>query len=204
MSYDFRLFKRRSGEDPIVTARRDSEEYSSTPRDSAKEALKRRVADALIAQNPKFEFFQFGYDEIARFEKISVSQARLKYRHLELNGPDAGGNGIQITLFDDEASVTVPFWHERDKAADTFREIWSYLEIICRETGYMVYDPQTDRVFEPSTGFDEAMQLYTGTVRRLHEALPPGRTLSARGLFEGVRNFVGHTRRSKPSPRRKH
>ena len=66
--------------------------------------MKRRVADALIAHNPKLEVFQFGYEEIAEFEKITVKQARRKYRHLELNGPEEGTNGIQITLFDDEAS----------------------------------------------------------------------------------------------------
>lgn len=164
MSYDFHLFRPRAGEDPYVTAQRDSEEFADSPPDPQKEALKRRVADVLIAHNPKLEVFQFGYEEIAKFEKITVEQARLKYRHLELNGPEDDCNGIQITLFDDEASVTVPFWHERDKAADTFRELWSYLEIISREAGYLVYDPQIDRVLEPSAGFDDSLSCYCGTM----------------------------------------
>lgn len=172
MSYDFRLFKQRAGEDPHVTAQRDCEEFSATPPDPQKEALKRRIADALIAHNPKLEVFQFRYDEIAKFEKISVEEARLKYRHLELNGPEESCNGVQITLFDDEASITVPFWHEGEKAADTFREIWSYLEIINREAGYLAYDPQIDRIIDPSAGFDEASACYTGTTRRIRHALP--------------------------------
>ena len=159
MSYDFQLFRPRAGEDPYVTAQRDSEEFDDSPPDPPKEALKRRVADALIAHNPKLEIFKFGYEEIAKFEKITVEQARLKYRHLELNGPEEGSDGIQITLFDDEASVTVPFWHEGDKAADTFREIWSYLEIISREAGYRIYDPQLDRILEPSTGFGDSLRV---------------------------------------------
>jgi hypothetical protein len=121
MSYDFHLFRPRAGEDPYVTAQRYSDEFADSPPDPQKEALKRRVADALIAHNPKLEVFQFGYEQIAEFEKITVEQARIKYRHLELNGSEEGTNGIQITLSDDEASVTVPFWHEGDKAADTFR-----------------------------------------------------------------------------------
>src|SRR2546421_82577 len=82
--------------------------------------------------------------------------------NLELNGPREGANGIQITLFDDEASVTVPFWHKGDKAAHTFREIWSYLEIISREAGYLIYDPQIDRISDASAGFGDALTCYTG------------------------------------------
>jgi len=172
MSYDFKLFRRRAGEDPYVTAQRDSEEFDVSPPDPQKEALKRRVADALIAYNPKLEVFQFGYEEIAKFEKITVEQARLKYRHLELNGPDDDGNGIQIELFDDEAYVTVPFWHGGDKAANTFREIWSYLEIISREADYLIYDPQIDRILEPSAGFDDSLSRYSGAMRQVHETFP--------------------------------
>src|ERR1022692_3871161 len=146
MSYDFRLFKRKAGEDPDVTARADSDGLPTTPPDQQKEVLKRRVADALISNNPRLEAFQFDYDAVAKTLKISVEEARLKYRHLELNGPREGTNGIQIILFDDEASVTVPFWHDGDKAADTFREIWSNLETISRETGYLIYDPDRKSV----------------------------------------------------------
>jgi hypothetical protein len=174
MSYDFHLFKRKAGEDPLVTARADSDAFPTTPPDPQKEALSRKVADALIAHNPELEVFQFDYDEIARHEKISVEQARLKYRHLELNGSAENFGEIQITLFDDEASVTVPFWHEGDKAADTFREIWSYLEILSREAGYLIYDPQIDRVIEPSASFDDALACYSGAMRQIRQSPPPG------------------------------
>ena len=40
MSYDFTLFKPRDGEDPHITAQRDSNEFPSTPPDPQKEALK--------------------------------------------------------------------------------------------------------------------------------------------------------------------
>jgi hypothetical protein len=172
MSYDFRLFKQRVGEDPHFTAQRDLDEFPTSALDPQKEALKRRVADALIAHNPKLEIFQFGHEEIAKLEKITVEQARLKYRHLELNGPEEDGNGIQIMLFDDEASVTVPFWHEGDRAAETFREIWSYLEIISREAGYLIYDPQLDRILAPSLGFDDSLSCYSGAMRQIDQTSP--------------------------------
>ncbi len=174
MSYDFRLFQRKAGEDPLVTAHADSDGLPTTPPDPQKEALKHRVADALIARNPRLEIFQFDYDAVAKTLRVSVEDARLKYRHLELNGPSDGTNGIQITLFDNEASVTVPFWHDGDKAADTFREIWNCLEIISREAGYLIYDPQVDQIIEPSAGFDAALARYTGTVRQMRQKLPRG------------------------------
>ena len=175
MSYDFILFKRRAGEDPRVTAKRDSAEFAGTPPDPQKEALKRRVADALIARNPKLEIFEFDYDRIAKLHKITVDEARLMYRYLELNEPEDETNGIQITLFDDEASVTVPFWHEDEEAEGVFREIWSYLEIISREAGYLIYDPQTDRVLDAAAGIDEALLHYSGAMQQINESLPASR-----------------------------
>jgi hypothetical protein len=58
MSYDFQLFRPRPGEDPRVTAQRDSDVFADSPPDPQKEALKRRVADALIAHNPRLEVLE--------------------------------------------------------------------------------------------------------------------------------------------------
>jgi hypothetical protein len=115
MSYDFRLFPARKDEDPLATARQEEEEFSITHFDPEREAIKREVASALIAINPAFEPFQFDYAEIAKFEGTSIDEASLKHRHIELNGPD-NGNGIQITIYEDEAALTVPYWHEGAKA----------------------------------------------------------------------------------------
>ena len=170
MSYDFRLFKPKANEDPLDTARAYSH-FPSTPPEPQKEALKRRVADALFARNPQLHVFQFDYAAVAKSRKISWGEARIRLRHLELNGPEENCNGIEITLFDDEASVTVPFWHEGDKAADAFRQIWGYLEIISREAGYLVYDPQIDRVIDPSAGFEDALACYAA-MRQIQKRLP--------------------------------
>ena len=66
MSYDFRLFRRKAGEDPLVTAQSDSGDLPTTSPDATKEALKRRVADALIAHSPQLEVFPFDYEAIAK------------------------------------------------------------------------------------------------------------------------------------------
>jgi hypothetical protein len=41
-------------------------------------------------------------------EGITEDEARVRFRHIELNGAD-DGNGIQITLSDDTADITVPY-----------------------------------------------------------------------------------------------
>ena len=58
------------------------------------------------------------------------------------------------------------------KAADTFREIWRYLEIISREAGYLIYDPQIDCLIDPSAGFEDSLACYTGAIGQIHKTLP--------------------------------
>ncbi len=171
VSYELRLSRPSADGTSPAPAHHNATGYSGTLPDPQKEALKRRVADQLIAHNPQLQLFQFPYDKIAQFEKLSLEEARRKYRHLELNGPE-GGNGIQMILWDDDASLTVPFWHEREKAGHAFRELWNYLEIVCRETGYAIYDPQMNRTFNLSAGCEEILANYHRTARQVREALP--------------------------------
>jgi hypothetical protein len=174
MSYDFRLFKRKPGEDPETTARAESDGLPATPPDPQKELLKRKIGDLLIARNPKFEYFQFEYEQIAQTRKISVEEARRLHRHLELNNLAKDSNGIRITLYDDEASITVPYYHIGEKAADVFREIWGYMEIITRESGYLVYDNQIDRILDLSAGCQDSLACYTGTSQPASQTITRG------------------------------
>lgn len=171
LSYDFRLFRSKAEDAPPIAAAQDFPGFPTTPPDPQKETLKRRAADALIARHPELRICQFPYDRIAQFEHISIEEARRRHRHLEINSPE-GGNGIQIILRDDEASVTVPFWHAGRKAADTFGELWDYLEIIRRETGYAIFDPQIGRIFDPAAGCGEALAHYNGIVRQVRATQP--------------------------------
>jgi hypothetical protein len=61
---------------------------SPGPPIAAKVARKRVIVDALMKADPSLEVFQFGFEEIAKFQKISVEEAKLRFRHMELNGPD--------------------------------------------------------------------------------------------------------------------
>jgi hypothetical protein len=170
MSYDFRLFLPQPGVDPLVTAQEEpdeeTEEINPGPPVPAKEARKQSIAAALMKANPALTVFQFGFDEIARFQGITVEEARVRFRHVELNGPD-DGNGIQITLFDDGASVTVPYWHKDEKARAVFTEIWEYLEVIQSVAGYQIYDPQIERIIDLASDLEDAVECYTDVVKRI-------------------------------------
>ena len=174
MSYDIRLFQPRPGEDPLVTARREAgADTEASPPDPAREALKERIAAALQAANPRLERFAFDYAAIARSRGISeeaarpsgrpsVPRARRDARHIELNGPE-DSNGIQIEIHDDEAYVTVPYWHDGAAAEAAFDEIWGYARIIQRETGYAAYDPQLDALLDLREGTAAALRVYANT-----------------------------------------
>src|SRR5262249_15141622 len=115
MSYDFHLVPTSLGVDVLASARalleRDTDEINPGPPVPDKEARKQRLAAALVQHNPYLHPFQFGYAAIADKYGISEHEARIRYRHIELNGPD-DGNGIQITIYDDAADITVPYWHQ--------------------------------------------------------------------------------------------
>ena len=171
MSYDFYMIRRIEGRDPmdVVRERFDWEkaqtEINPGPPVPAKEEKKRELARRLIELNPKLEVFPFGFKEIADQEKCTEAEARLRYRHLELD--QEGGNGIQITLFDDTASLTVPYWHESGKAAAVFAEIFQYFGILDKYGDFMAYDYQLDRVLCLSTDLDESLRAYGRVIEQM-------------------------------------
>lgn len=165
MSYDLHLFKPESGVEPVETIERlfeddeESEEINIGSPVPEKEQRKRALAQVLINLNPKLEIFEFGFNELAEMDGITENEAREKYRHLELNGAE-DGNGIQITLLDDTADITVPYWHEGDAAKQTFQEIWSYLTLLEKEGNFVTYDPQLEKILNLSADSPSVVETY--------------------------------------------
>jgi hypothetical protein len=85
---------------------------------------------------------------------------------MELNGPE-GGPGIQITLFDDGASLTVPYWHKDKNARAVLAQIWEYLEVIQRVAGYEIYDPQLECIINLGSDLERATKCYTDVVKKV-------------------------------------
>ena len=172
MSYDFHLFNpsldRESNTSIKGSGDAESAAINPGPIDPDAEHRKRELAEALIRSNPELEIFQFGFERIAELEGVTVDEARIRYRHLELNGSE-DGNGIQITLFDHSVSITVPYWHTGSDAAKVFQEIWMYLRILKSHGKLSVFDPQLDRIINLDTDYDDVVNRYTGVVERIDE-----------------------------------
>jgi hypothetical protein len=167
MSYDLYLVRATNEADALRAARHPPESEGEAPNIGPivpeAEAWKTRLVQALQKVNPTLEPFVFDHAEIARLQNIAEAAAREQWRHVELNGP-AGGNGIQLTIFDDSASVTAPCWHRGDAARAVFREIWRYLEALTREGGLWVYDPQLDRILSLEADFEAVVGAYAAAM----------------------------------------
>jgi len=156
MSYDFIFFPVVEGEDPLETAHRkldgDTESILGTEADTPKEELNQRVKAALVAANPYFEIFE--NDQVIELTSLQ------------------DGTGIQIRLFSGEAALSVPFWHEGRRAAKVFGDIWRYSDIIHREAGYVLYDPQLDAILDLSRGYEASLDLYSRTIKAVKQQNP--------------------------------
>jgi hypothetical protein len=170
MSYDFVLFRPGDGVDPREDDGEDAPEHGA--RDPAVEAVKRRVVDALLAHDARLKLFAFDFDEIAKLHKMPVEQVYERFRHVEINDESERTSGIQVTLFDDRASLTIPFWHKGEDARRVLAQAWGYIGIICKECGYEAYDRQVGRVIDAGA-FEDVLACYEGAGRRIEGIVRP-------------------------------
>lgn len=167
VSYDLHLVPRLPGVDLLSAARalleRREEGLDPGSPVPEKEARKARLADALMKSSPQLSVFAFDYRSIAARQNITEEEARARYRHIELNGPE-NGNGIQITLSDDTAEMTIPYWHPPTAAASVFDDVWRHLALLDRDGGFAVYDPQLDRILDLAIDRSAVLACYGGVV----------------------------------------
>ena len=52
--------------------------------------------------------------------------------------------GIQLSMFNDEVSITVPYWHDDDEAVEVMRKVYALAGAVEDETGLEGYDPQLE------------------------------------------------------------
>lgn len=152
MSYDIYCFRPSSTTPSLEEAQaiiESEEELEQTEDESAKET-KQRIVDALVQHNPRLQRFEFDYAKIAKSRKISEQQAREQWKHVDLNPPE-GDPAIQITVFGDHVSISIPYWYSGPEADHVFGQIMDYLRVIKRTAGFRAFDPQNDRVFDPES-----------------------------------------------------
>ncbi|MDQ6788517.1 MAG: hypothetical protein M3033_17065 [Acidobacteriota bacterium] len=168
MSYELYLFKPRAGIDPLETVEElfSGEEISPSFPQPEKEIRKHRLADALKNLNPELEVFAFGFNEMSEMDSIFEEEENVNHRHLELNEAEAD-NGIQITLYDDKANITIPFWHRGEKAKRVFGEIWNYLLLLEKEADFVTVDPQLGKILNLSGDMPEVLEVYENVVKSI-------------------------------------
>jgi hypothetical protein len=102
-------------------------------RGSVDEAAARRHAEALRARRPELELFgpdEYGY---------------------ELTAPEGSPFPIEIGLHGDHASLSVAYWELGDRTPELGDLVVELVTALGEETGWVPFDPQSDRV----VGVDE-------------------------------------------------
>jgi len=171
MSYGLDLVRLPPGLDPEVAYKKQSEETARElagphgadpgPIDPKKEDTKRSLATALMARHPSLRLAQPDFAEIARLNNIDLSEAKRRFRDLELNEE---GYSIQITLFDDAAGVAFSFSGAFEECKKALRLLWDCLDILRSKGGFSAFDPQVGKVLNLSSDFD--LVLHTACGRR--------------------------------------
>src|SRR4051812_24569603 len=128
MSYDLYCYKSKLGR-PDVEEVQSAIEVDEGNEVEADPETKLKIARALIDHNPRLDSFEFDYNEIAKLQGMSVEDAKKKFDHIELNTPE-GDLATQITIFDNNVSITVPYWYSGNKSEEVFKKVKDYTKII--------------------------------------------------------------------------
>lgn len=127
MSYDFIVLHRQPGqswEQVLEALEQLAMEGADRRLSPVARARAEWIADRLQAHDPQLERFTSEH-------------------YIELDRQD--DSGVQVSLFEHELGVTVPYWHTGHAARAVMRLVWSYLAILEQETGWETYDPQLGR-----------------------------------------------------------
>lgn len=172
MSYGLDLVRLPPDVNPETAYRKQSEEkarklaqsheINAGPIDPKKEEAKRALADALVARHPSLRLSQPNFAERARLHGIALSEAKRRFRDLELNEEQYW---IQIFLFDDTAGASFSFSGSPQECTKALRLLWDCLEILASQGGFSVYDSQVGRVLNLSTDFELVLKNACGVDR---------------------------------------
>jgi len=167
MSYDIYCYKSELGKPDVEEARSliEVDEERLVP---ARTELKESIANALIEFDPTLEKFEFDYEVIAKQRNITLDEAKIQYSHIELN-TQLDALSVQIEIFDNNVAISTPYWYSGDEAKSTFAKIDEYTKVIYRIAEYFVYDPQTDKAFNPLISHLTDISTYTETTEKVRQ-----------------------------------
>lgn len=152
MSYDFTLFRPKPGislEDAAASLH-DEQRVESVEGKPLEPATKERMdslAAALVSATPDLE--------VADHTAESLSYIEVARKGNE--------NGIQITIFPNSASVSVPYWHTDTEAEAVMQEIFGYIKVLEKQGEFRTHDPQLGRVLDADKDLADALTTYCKT-----------------------------------------
>jgi len=159
MSYDIHLFKKLKGK----TARECAEEILESDDlnaldKQAFEKQKQSLAKQLTEKNPKLE-------------KVDSEGS------LELSD---NKNGMQILVSKNQIGLSVPYWNNAEEAKKIIPEIFQYLSILQKTSGYSIYDPQTEKEISLTKGINEFTKHFSAISDKTTKALQKSPSLAWR------------------------
>ena len=145
MSYDLYCYKSTTGSPDA-----DEAEVVISPENEIEPSVDEwkqmnAVASALISFDPRLEIFQFDHKKIAENQSISIDEARRLTNYIEVNTPEDDANYVQFNITRDHVSLSFGF----GMPPDIIERIMDYVDVICKETSYFLYDPQDGSVSDP-------------------------------------------------------
>jgi len=181
MSYDLYCYRSASDSPDAAEARSIIESLNANEKTrrtkSQSSDVKEHVATALIQHNPSLQRFEVDYPKTAESQKLSENEARARSQHIGLN-PPSGDLAIQLTVYDDHVFMTAPYWYQSGDADRLFRSFLDYARIIHKTAGYLVYDPQTDKAFDPQKTESLDHPQYSHVVARMPEMIASAKNRS--------------------------
>ena len=145
MSYDLYLLEPVAGQDPMETL--EARAGDESPLTAGAAERNRRIADALKAANPAYHPMDSPSEEY-----IAVTDQK----------------GIEVSLFEDEAAITFPYWDSLDTGY-LLQEIERAAAIVSAETGWKLYDPQLEKFLDPSRDGAEFRKAFGAGTRVVNE-----------------------------------
>jgi hypothetical protein len=125
VSYDIYFLSQRDGQswDEVLEAVEDAAEHS--------EPIPSRLLEA--------------WDRIVPQARILLGEVDITEYEQESRDLSHSATGIDLSVFVDEVSVTVPYWHAGDDAAVVLGKLFALSDVVEKETGLTAYDPQIER-----------------------------------------------------------
>jgi hypothetical protein len=103
------------------------------------------VASALVSFDSRLDIFEFDHQKIAESQSISIAEAERLTDYIEVNTPEDEENYLQFNIAKDHVSLSFGF----GMPPEFIDRVMDYVDVICRETGYFLYDPQDGSVSDP-------------------------------------------------------